>query len=195
MKLMKSIAVFVAVLLVAGVAMAALPGRDVSPGRGDIMGNKGRYDFDAHKTFRLVRYVPASGTINSATLVANSIVIWDSTSKDGVTVTTTTTSYDSLVAGIIVQQALTPQTLGNTAAVDAGGRNWTWLQTYGLADVRVSATHPSVAGSAAGTSETAGEAGLFVASTTDAALQGNAGVWLEAGAKATDDVAVFLKCE
>ena len=129
----KYIAILLAVLLMAGTAFAATPGRDLSPGKGDIMGNVGRYDFDAHKTFRLVRYVPADNSAVSTTLTANSLVIWDTTSDDGVTVTTTATSANAAVAGIIVQQALTPQTLGNTATQDYAKRNWTWLQTYGLA--------------------------------------------------------------
>jgi hypothetical protein len=196
MKLNKIVVLFVAILLMAGLAIAATPGRDVSPGKGDIAGNVGRYDQDPHKTFRLVRYVPVGGSANSATLAAESIVVWDLTSKDGVTVTTTTTSYDSAVAGIIVNAALTPQTLGQTAAYDAGKRNWTWLQTYGLAEVRVQADSSTVtAGDALAAGSTAGEACDFLASASASNANGNAGVFLETGAAAADDVLVFLKCE
>ena len=195
MKLNKIVVLFVAILLMAGLAIAATPGRDTSPGKGDIMGNVGRYDDDAHKTFRLVRYVPAAGSGNSATLAAESIVVWDIISDDGVTVTTTTTSYNSAVAGIIVNAALTPQVLGQTAAYDAGKRNWTWLQTYGLAQVRIHTDGPVTAGQAMSTGGAAGEACEFKSSTSDASLQGNAGFFYDSGLAAADDVECFVMCE
>src|SRR3990167_4305393 len=89
-----------AVLLLAGQAFAATPGFRQNPGTGDILG-QGKYQSDAHKIFRLVRYVQPSATFASAaTLAADSIVVWDVTNDDGVTVTTTTISSDSAVAGI-----------------------------------------------------------------------------------------------
>ena len=130
----KALFISLAILLVAGIAFAATPGYRQSPGQGDKLG-QGGLQSDPGKIFRLVRYVPAGGTANSATLSADSIVIWDCTSDDGVTVTTTTTSGDTSVAGIVVKAALTPETLSNTAVQDIGKRNWTWLQTYGLSQV------------------------------------------------------------
>jgi hypothetical protein len=192
MKLNKIVVLFVAILLMAGLAIAATPGRDISPGRGDIAGNLGRYDSDAQKTFRLVRYVPASGSANSATLSADSLVIWDLVSDDGVTVTTTTTSASGAVAGIIVNAALTPATLGNTAKVDEGGRNWTWLQTYGLANVTFGDDAVIAAGASFGTDNAAGLASGFIGT---AAVGRPAGFVYDAVTASASDVQVFVVCE
>jgi len=186
-------------LFIAGIAFAA-SGRDLGHGIGDVRG-QGKLPSDPHKIFRLVRVMQPSSGADTATLVADSIVIWDLTSDDGVTVTTTTTSPDSAVAGIIVQAALTPEDFGSasargfTAFEDIGNRNWTWLQTYGKSEVRVNATNSVYAGSAMGTSATAGEADIFVASTTASEKQGNAGFFYDAGAAAADDVECFLRCD
>lgn len=195
MKFRKVLAMLLVALLISSVAFAATPGRDQGHGRGDVAGNAGRYDWDPQKTFRLVRYVPSSYSLDSATIVTESIMVWDKTSDDGVTVTTTTTSYDSAVAGIIVQQALTPTTAdaGNTAKQDYAKRNWTWLQTYGQAEVRVG-DGAVAAGDAMACNGTAGEAGTFLGGTV-AGAQGNAGFFYDASAKALDDVEVFIRCE
>lgn len=178
-----------ALLLVAGPALAV---QQTLPQAGDVLGQN-KYQSDPHRIFRMVRYVPT--TYNGATtLAADSIVVWDTSNDDGVTVTTTTTSSDSAVAGIIVVQALTPETDGNTAAQDAGKKNWTWLQTYGKAQVNFVATVGAVdnAGAAFGTSTTAGEAAQFVGSTTDPRAQGKAGFVYDTATAGDDDVEVFL---
>ena len=192
----KLVVLFSIALLIATQALAATPGYRINPGIGEVKAYSqgGRQD-DPGKTFRMVRYVPASGDGDSTTLVTESIVVWDTTSDDGVTVTTTTVSPASIVAGIIAQAALTPETLGNTAAKDRGKRNWTWLQTHGLAQVRVNATNAVAAGDAMGTSATAGEADIYVASTTESTKLGNAGFFYDAAVAATDDVECFIKCE
>ena len=197
MKIRKIISLVLIALLMSSVAFAATPGRDLGHGAGDVAGNNSsRYDWDPQRTFRLVRYVPTGGSANSTTLVTESIVIWDLTSDDGVTVTTTTTSYNSAVAGIIVQAALTPTTLSNTAKQDYGLRNWTWLQTYGKAEVRVQTDSGTVtAGDAMSTGDVAGEAADFLASTTDAGAQGYAGFFYDTASGAADDVEVFIRCE
>ena len=180
-----------ALLLCVGVAFGATSGNRQDPGTGDILG-QGKYQSDAHKIFRMVRYVPVTWG-NSATLAADSLVVWDVTNDDGVTVTTTTTSYDSTVAGIIVTNALTPDTDGNTAAQDAGKDNWTWLQTYGMSQVNYLATEDTAtAGDAFGTSTTAGEAARFFPSTSDPGLNGKAGFFYDASTAGADDVEVFL---
>jgi len=192
----KIISIFIVALLVTGSAFAATPGFRLSPGIGENKTSvQGGQQSDPGKTFRMVRYVPAGGSGDSTTLVTESIVIWDLVSDDGVTVTTTTTSPDSAVAGIIVQAALSPETLGNSAKEDRGKRNWTWLQTHGVSQVRVNATNGVVAGNSMGTSATAGEADIFVASASDATKNGNAGFFYDTSAKALDDVECFLMCE
>jgi len=184
------------ILLMSGVAFAAAPGRDTSPGHGDILG-QGGLPSQPHKIFRLVRWVPAGnlGT-NAIALTADSVVIWDLTSDDGITVTTSTTSGDNAVAGIIAVACLTPETLGRTAVQDSGKRNWTWLQTYGLASV-AAFNHNSVgsAGAAFGCSDQVGLAGLTAGVTTGIAEPGSCGFVYDAVTAAATDVEVFLKCD
>ena len=145
----------------------------------------------------MVRYVAqATSGSGSATLPAESIVVWDVGNDDGVTVTTTTTSGDSTVAGIISVAALTQDTVSNTAAQDVGKDNWTWLQTYGYAQVRVLG-RINTAGDAMGTSTTADEAGDYhippAAGKTARTVGGVAGFFYDSSAAAADDVEVFLK--
>ena len=189
------LALITVLLMGVGQAFAVTPGYQQNPGTGDIMG-QGKYQSDPHKTFRMVRYVPATYS-GATTLAADSIVIWDLASDDGVTVTTSTTSSDSAVAGVIVAQALTPDTDGNTAAQDRGKGNWTWLQTYGSSQVNFAPTTGAinVTGQAFGTSTTAGEAAAFLPSTTDAKRQGNAGIAYDTAVAGDDDVQVFIRLE
>ena len=186
--------VILAILLVAGIAFAT-PGYQRNPGTGDILG-QGKQQADPHKIFRMVRYVPTTYS-GAGTLAADSIVIWNLTEDDGITVTTTTTSSDSAVAGIIVQQALTPDTDGNTAAQDAGLGNWTWLQTYGLSQVNLlTGGKATAAGDAMGTSTTAGEAIQHIGATvsiTSSRNQGITGFFYDASTAGAHDVEVFLK--
>lgn len=148
----------------------------------------------------MVRYSPPSSGVevaDIATLTKESIVIWDYISDDGVTVTTTTTSPDSAVAGILATSALTPDIgqHGWTAFQSISTRNWVWLQTYGKTMVRIGAANAVVAGEAMSTSTTAGEAGHFRPSTTDAQLQGNAGFFYDDGAAAADSIECFLNID
>jgi len=182
-------------LFVVGTALAAVPGNYRSPGHGDKLG-QGGLPSQPGKIFRLVRYEPAAGTQDSATLPAESIVIWDTNSDDGVTVTTTTTSYDSAVAGIIKWNALTADPLGQTAVKDLGDRNWTWLQTYGLAQVRVQGdAAPIVVKEAMACGSDAGEAVDFISNTTNGALLGQCGFFMDAAAAAADNVDCFLQID
>lgn len=174
----------------AGIAFAQ-PGYRRDPGVGDILG-QGQYQSDAHKIFRMVRYDPPTWS-GSGTLAADSIVIWsldDDYGDDGVTVTTTTTSYDSAVAGIIVQQAQTPDADDRTAVEDIGHRNWTWLQTYGLSEATVQS--PVNSGDSIATSSTAGSITQFFPSTSDSGANGNAGFAYDAATTSATDVQVFI---
>ena len=181
-----------AVLLLAGTAFAT--GINSNPGVGDILGS-GKYQSDPHRIFRMVRYVQPSATFGSAsTLATNSIVVWDVTNDDGVTVTTSAISSDATVAGITATAALTADTSGNTAAQDAGKDNWTWLQTYGFTTVNFAATTGvvDVAGARFGTSTTAGEAAMCLSSVGRADLGGCAGFAYDTAAAGDNDVQVFL---
>lgn len=194
----KILVISLAILFVMGIAteaFAATPGNMLSPGQGDKLG-QGSLPGQAHRIFRLVRYVPASGTANSTTLTKDSIVIFCTTSDDGCTITTTTTSGDSRVAGIVVQAALTPDVLGRTATQDIGGRNWTWLQTYGKSQADFAAVNILTAGYAFGCS---GEAGMATFWPIDGAVStttaGNAGFVFDDVAAGATDVEVFLRLD
>ena len=186
--------VLLAIFFLAGVAFAETPGYRQDPGTGDILG-QGKYQSDAHKIFRMVRYVPVTYD-GATTLAADSIVVWNLVSDDGVTITTSTTSYDSAIAGITVTQALTPDTDGNTAVQDVGQGNWTWLQTYGSCQVNLATSvTPVTAGDAMATSTVAGESAPFVSSTTNARAQGNAGFFYDAATAGDNDVQCFLSLD
>ena len=191
-----------AILLMGGVAFAATPGSEQSPGVGDIMG-QGDLPSDPHRIFRLVRWMPLSSAVDPAnltafvTLTADSIVIWDLVSDDGVTVTVTTTSYDSAVAGIVPIAILGPLTSGNgrTAIQDIGARNWGWLQTYGKAQVDLGAEAIATAGSAMGCDDTTGGAALFYPSTSNAALNGKAGFFYDTAVASAANIECFLNID
>ena len=193
---MKKVIALIVVALFLGSTAFALTG----PGIGDIMG-QGKLPSDPHRVFRLVRYCPPDTTSalfsTASSLTADSIVIWDCTSDDGVTVTTTTTSYDSAVAGVIVGTILTPDygTQGISAVDAIGKRNWGWLQTYGLSEVSGMTLGTVAVKSSLATSSQCGRAGSFVASTSNPVLNGNAGFYLDAYTAAGTDVEVFLRCE
>lgn len=198
---MKKIAfILLAALLVCGMSSLSFAANRSMGDDGGWVAPKA-YDWSPERTFRWVRYVAPSTSAalisTESKLTADSIVIWDCTSDDGVTVTTTTTSYDSAVAGVVLNDILTPDlnTDGNSAQNSYSKRNWGWLQTYGLAEVSGMTLGTAAVKSAVGTSSQCGKAGTFVASTTNPVLQGNAGVYLDAYTAGATDVEVFLKCE
>lgn len=186
----KFILVLLAVLFIAGTAIAATPGDRTSPGRGEI--STMPYPSDPPKKFRVVRFV---GTAGGSAQAKDSIVVWDSTLDDGITINTTTTSGDSTVAGVLVTAALTQDTADNTAVQDIGKDNWAWLQTYGLSQVDTSSAVAIVAGGAMGTSTTAGAATMFLPSTTSPNVQGYAGFFFDAASAGATDVECFVKTE
>src|SRR3990167_858399 len=61
---------------------------------------------------------------------ADRVVIWDTTSNDGISVKTTTTSYDGLVAGVTMD-AIPAVSTDATAADSSGNGNWGRVQVYG----------------------------------------------------------------
>lgn len=194
----KLLLVLLAILFVWGMAFAATPGTRTSPGRGEII--EMPYQSDPPKKFRVVRWVGTGAT--ESELAKDSIVVWDTTIDDGVTINTTTTSGDSAVAGIIVQAALTQDTADNTAIQDIGRDNWTWLQTYGLCEVDLASTVAVVAGGAMGTSATAGAATRYLYTMTpttiglsDRNIGGYAGFFFDDAIASTTNVQCFLKVE
>jgi len=194
------VALMIAALLIpAGFAMART-GLDKDSG---TIGQKS-YDWSPERTFRWVRYIPSAndGRANATTLTADSIVIWDVVSDDGVTVTTTTTSGDNAVAGVIPNAMLTPEsdTLIGAGADDSyGSRNWGWLQTYGKADVVVQVNGYVAVDEGFGTGTVQGRANTFTwgyDSVTNGIKRGHAGFAYDAisGSESTTGQ-VFLRCD
>lgn len=132
----------VALFVATGIAMAETPAFRISPGAGDIIAKHGTMA-TPDKTFRLVRWMPQAGNADRCSLTKDSIVVWDYISDDGVTVTTSATSCDAAVAGIVPIAILTPDTsasFGQVATADLALRNWGWVQTYGIATAKASIT-------------------------------------------------------
>lgn len=178
---------------------AAAPGyrKGIGAEGGEKMGS-GKYIWQAHKTFRLVRYVPPNGGSVSQTLTKDSIVIWDTNSDDGMTVTTSNTSGDAAVAGIIAQACLTSDNLGNNITEDAiSMKNFTWLQTYGPAQVLVLSDGGITVKTAFGCGSEEGYASNFAFTTgTVTGIAGFGYDTIENTANsATLKVEVFLRCE
>ena len=93
----------------------------------------------APKKFFVARYARtgAIATAGGHRISKDSIVVWDTVSRDGVTVTTTTTANSSLVAGITLDE-IPGSSDDNTAAEDDNSPNWGRVQTWGLhPDTRV----------------------------------------------------------
>ena len=191
----KILLVSLLVLFMAGQAFGVTPGFRQSPGVGDIP-DQGAFQSDPPKTFRMVRYVQTEGQADNIT--ADTLVIWHTASADdGVTVTTSTTSQDGRVAGVVVANGLTQDTAGNTAAQDRGQDNWTWLQTYGVAEVTCSTAAKGLTGERLGIGTTnRGTAGAFTPDTDVYAgtQMGDAGFFMEDGSASETDVSVFLQC-
>jgi len=190
------------------------------PGTGDLMG-QGKANWEAHKTFRLVRLIPGenySGAIVTDPInynvSAGSVMIWwtGTSGSDGVTVAPSArVTLDSRVAGVLVNNTvISSESTRNMqyATDDYGYSNWGYVQTYGkiytIIGAAVSAgdllgTAFAVTGGAApwdilNASSTTGKA---TAGPADPARCGILGVALEAdaGYSSGDYVNVIVKCE
>lgn len=200
--------ILVAFLLMGGVAFAEQyqdrldsPGYRVSAGTGEAYTKA--YPWEPVRKFQLVRYV-GSGFLTEAPLSAGSMVVWHTgaTTNDGVTVTTTTLSQDSRVAGVVTRVCLTRDAgqVNNTSIQDYGRRNWSWLQTYGPTEANISAGPLSyiTAGAAIATGSTVGTASNFDPLGPGSGACGMAGFALTENDGATAGTRyfkAFLKCE
>lgn len=127
------------------------------------------------------------------------VVVWDSTSKDGLTVALTTTSFDRLVAGVTLD--LIPGISSDSVTNDVGSNNWGRVQTWGYNDglSTQAGTVISAAGEPVCTSSTAGFAsdckaeGLGETVSSDAVM----GIVLEAttDSSAAGTVALMVRCD
>ena len=87
---------------------------------------------------------------NGNELSEDRVVVWDSTSDDGVTVNYSSTSGDPLVAGVTMDR-IPGSSRDNSATNDLGYTNWGRIQTYGFhSSVSFDTAHPVVLGTAGG---------------------------------------------
>lgn len=99
----------------------------------DVQIDEGQAKGTAPIQFFVGRYARtgAVATAGGYRISKDSVVIWDATSADGVTIQTSTTSGDSLRAGITLDE-IPGSSRDNTAAEDEGYNNWGRIQTWGL---------------------------------------------------------------
>lgn len=121
---------------------------------------------DPTRVYMLVRYPEVS--VDTPSISAGEVLVWDAISDDGVTVnriarptngtagmTTTGAASTDAVAGISVGTIPTADN-ASSAANSIGSRNWGYIQTYGLCSTAmVQAT--TVAGGAIAANDTAGD--------------------------------------
>ena len=89
-----------------------------------------------YRAYKLVRFGMTQQ--DTASISADSLVIWDVVSDDGVTISETTLSGDGAIAGIVATTIQTSDNRsGTSAADDAGRRNWGYVQVEGKSTVRV----------------------------------------------------------
>ena len=180
----------------------------------DIQIDRGQERSASPKKFFVARFARTASTTSASNtqpgwISADSIVVWDSTSNDGRTVTTSTTSSDGLVAGIAMENIL-GSSRDNTAAEDESYGNFGRVQCWGrYNEARWNAAmSPGLgaamsAGSRFSTSATAQNAGLYteayVATTgytdDDSSLNTSrdyAGVTLEATTAGDTAIDVFV---
>lgn len=147
---MKKISIFM-------LALTLCFGLGMSESLADVQIDSGQTKSTSAKKFFIGRVGRISSYNNGNVISAGSIVVWDSASDDGVTVFTSTTTGDNLVAGVTID-AIPGSSRDNTAVEDDAYPNWGRIQTWGLHNsVRVTVANLSV-GDALKTSATAGSA-------------------------------------
>lgn len=107
---------------------------------------------------------------------ADSVVVFDSTSDDGVTINKTTTSFDALVAGVTIDR-IQGSSRDVTAANDEGGGNWGRIQTWGFhSGVRFQVCAPPfvcAAGMRVGAGSTSQDSAIYRDVSTDTTTASN----------------------
>lgn len=132
----------------------------------DVQLDSGQSKSQAPVVFFVGRYARTGSlaTAGAHEISDDSVVIWDTTSNDGVSVQTTTTSYDALVAGVTMD-FLNGSSRDNTASEDEGYDNWARIQTWGRhASVRFAvcaAPFSCTSGMRVGTAAAAQSAAIF----------------------------------
>lgn len=135
---------------------------------------------------------------------ADSVVVWDVTSNDGVTINKTTTSFDALVAGVTIDR-IQGSSRDNTAANDESSNNWGRIQTWGRhANVRFQVCAPLFvcsAGMRVGSGSTSQDSAIYRDVSTDTTTATNFtssskdafGVLLEAPGSTDTTADIFIK--
>ncbi len=185
---------FSALVLALTLVSGGISFADVQIDRGQTRGQTG-----AVSKFFIARN-GRGGTVISA----DRVVVWDAISDDGVSVTTSTTSYDALAAGVTIDQ-IPGITSDATAANSPGGTNWGRVRVYGrhAAVSWDSNVVRCVAGARVGVSTVAGEATIYKAPSQDNNVPGQErydssskdsfGVTLQACAAGNKTIDVFVQ--
>lgn len=178
----------------------------------DIQIDKGQSRSTSDTVFTIVRNgrsnanFGGTGFSNNGNIISkDSVVIWDAVSNDGVSVMLTGTSFDPLVAGILMDD-LPGSSRDTTLAQDENQNNWARLQVWGRhADVRwASHMHPNgvalVSGSRVAASAVPGKLGMFRVDTTVTPADGTTntsrdsiGMLLENSVAGDTTIDVFIK--
>lgn len=129
-----------------------------SLGYADVQLDQGQSKDTAPKVFFVGRYgrTGAIATAGAFKISKDMVVLWDVTSADGVSVQTTTTAGEGLVAGIAMED-IAGSSRDNTAAQDLSYGNWGRIQTWGLNSAALKTGPSWTAGDALCTSTTAGQ--------------------------------------
>ena len=154
----------------------------------DVQIDEGQKKSQGAIKFFIGRYgrTGAIATAGGFEISADSVVIWDGNSQDGVSVLTSTTSNDPLVAGITMD-LIPGSSADNSAAVDESNPNWGRIQTWGLfSDARVNSAGDILLGVKVCQGGTA--QALTQCTTTSADY---IGIALEAEASSTVDIMVY----
>lgn len=142
----------------------------------DVQIDKGQTLSTASKIWFVGRYARTgplgnAGNAGAWEISADSVVIWDSNSNDGVSIRTTTTSYDALVAGVTIDR-IPGSSRDYSAVSDENYTNWGRIQTWGRhASVRFqvcAAPYNCIAGMKVGTGATSQDSAIFRAPSDDA---------------------------
>ena len=97
----------------------------------EIQIDRGQTKDTSKSVFFVGRYARTVAIATSGNEIsADRVVIWDSTSNDGVTVNYSTTSFDALVAGVSIDR-IPGSSRDYTAASDLNYDNWGRIRAYG----------------------------------------------------------------
>lgn len=165
---MKKLISFLSILaLIGGVAVA------------EVQIDKGQEKDDSKSAFVVVRYGRTNAIANNGNMISKDrVVVWDTTSNDGVTVNLSTTSNDAAVAGVTIDD-IPGSSRDNSAASDLGYDNWGRMRVYGrhasvswdsstLVGTQGGAIPAGSKVSVSGRATVGGAAGVFRAASEDA---------------------------